>query len=63
MARYYALSVEMTLFGGRALVRRWGRIGTGGRCRIELFEDPGAAEQAMHRLARIKSRRGYLPTT
>lgn len=28
MARFYELSVEPTLFGEVALVRRWGRIGT-----------------------------------
>lgn len=60
MARFYAMSIETTLFGGRSLVRNWGRIGTWGRYKIELFEDEAAAESAMTRLARIKSGRGYL---
>ena len=30
MARFYAISVEPTLFAETALVRRWGRIGTSG---------------------------------
>jgi len=60
MARFYAMSIETTLFGGRSLVRNWGRIGTWGRYKIELFEDEAAAETAMARLARIKSGRGYL---
>jgi len=55
MARFYAMSIEPTLFGGRSLVRNWG-----GRYKIELFEDEAAAESAMVRLAGIKSARGYL---
>ncbi|MER9475744.1 WGR domain-containing protein [Mesorhizobium sp. M0520] len=31
MPRFYALSIEETLFGHACLVRRWGRIGTTGR--------------------------------
>jgi predicted DNA-binding WGR domain protein len=60
MARFYAMSIGPTLFGGRSLVRNWGRIGTWGRHKIELFEDEAAAESAMVRLAGIKSARGYL---
>jgi len=59
MARFYAMSIEPTLFGGRSLVRHWGRMGTRGRYKIELFEDEAAAENALARLARIKSARGY----
>eukprot|EP01037_Dinobryon_pediforme_P016622 gene16622-16803_t len=29
MARFYAIAIERTLFGDWAVVRRWGRIGTG----------------------------------
>ena len=59
MARFYAMSIEPTLFGGLSLVRNWGRMGTRGRYKIELFEDEAAAESAMARLAGIKSARGY----
>ena len=34
------------LFGGVSLLREWGRIGTQGRHRIELFEDAGSAADA-----------------
>jgi predicted DNA-binding WGR domain protein len=61
MARFYAMSIEPTPFGGEALVRNWGRIGTRGRYRMDLFEDEAAAERAMARLARIKCGRGYVP--
>lgn len=36
--RFYALSIEQTLFGEPVLVRRWGRIGTRGRIRLETCE-------------------------
>jgi predicted DNA-binding WGR domain protein len=61
MARFYAMSIEPTLFGGRSLVRNWGRIGTRGRYKIELFDDEATAERALARLARIKCGRGYIP--
>lgn len=59
MARFYVLTVESDLFGGTALTRNWGRIGTRGRFRIELF---GSRQEAERRLAAIASRkvsRGY----
>ncbi|WP_421580731.1 WGR domain-containing protein [Shinella sp. M31] len=31
MARFYAMSIEPTLFGETAVTRRWGRIGSTGR--------------------------------
>lgn len=58
MARFYALSVEPTLFGP-ALVCRWGRIGTDGRRRTELHEDIAAAEVALTRRLGQKLKRGY----
>ncbi len=39
IARFYAMSIEPDLFGGSALVRHWGRIGTRGQERIDLFTD------------------------
>lgn len=59
MARFYCLSVEGSLFGDTALVREWGRIGTSGRRRLDLFADVAQAEHAMRRLATAKLRRGY----
>ncbi|RUV46784.1 WGR domain-containing protein, partial [Mesorhizobium sp. M5C.F.Ca.IN.020.29.1.1] len=43
MARFYALSIEETLFGQTCLVRRWGRIGTTGRVVQHSFDDEGEA--------------------
>jgi predicted DNA-binding WGR domain protein len=60
MARFYALSVQPTLFGEVSLVRNWGRIGRSGQTKVETFdakEDMGAA---FARLERVKRRRGYV---
>lgn len=61
-ARFYALSVEPTLFGDMALVRHWGRIGTRGRHRIDLYSSLQEAWQAADIIARSKRRRGYQET-
>ncbi len=37
MARFYVLAIEPTLFGETALVREWGRIGSWGRRRLDLY--------------------------
>jgi len=58
-ARFYVLSIQPTLFGEHALMRQWGRIGTLGRCRLDLHATAEAARQAMNRLAAAKRRRGY----
>ncbi len=59
MARFYALSLEPSLFGEIVLVRRWGRIGAPGRSRLEVFADERAAVTAMMALLRQKRARGY----
>ncbi|MBB6357777.1 putative DNA-binding WGR domain protein [Aminobacter aganoensis] len=59
MARFYRLSVERSLFGCAALVREWGRIGTSGRRRLDLFAEAADAEAALCKLAASKRRRGY----
>lgn len=59
MHRFYRLRLMRDLFGGVSLLREWGRIGTHGRHRIELFEDAGSAADAMIILYRAKQKRGY----
>jgi predicted DNA-binding WGR domain protein len=59
MARFYVLSVQPTLFGEVSLVRHWGRIGTKGRQKIELFDACGDAKAALARLVEKKRKRGY----
>jgi predicted DNA-binding WGR domain protein len=57
--RYYRMEVWPDLFGRALLMRQWGRIGTGGRRRLDPFPDAGAATNALARIARSKRRRGY----
>lgn len=59
MARYYAIAIQPTLFGGSSVVREWGRIGTRGRCKVELFDNIEQAAVIKDRLERSKRRRGY----
>ncbi|KQS59361.1 hypothetical protein ASG39_18765 [Rhizobium sp. Leaf371] len=59
MARFYALSLEPSLFGEIVLVRRWGRIGASGRSRLDVYADETTAIRAMLALLRQKRARGY----
>lgn len=59
MARFYVLSVEDALFGGKALLRSWGRIGTRGREVRHLYPSEALAQQAMDDWLRRKQKRGY----
>ena len=58
-ARFYVLSLQPTLFGDTAVVRHWGRLGTNGRVRIDLYASREQARSALHALEAIKRRRGY----
>jgi predicted DNA-binding WGR domain protein len=59
MARFYAIAIEPALFGEVSLVRRWGRIGTMGRCTIEFFDTAAEAVEAFSNLLQRKLHRGY----
>ena len=59
MARFYRVSIEPDLFGGVAIVRRWGRIGTDGRELRTWHPDAGQAEILADRAVAAKRRRGY----
>ncbi|HTI01548.1 MAG TPA: WGR domain-containing protein [Acidisoma sp.] len=58
--RFYRMEVISDLFGTVLLLRTWGRIGTDGRERREVFADRQAAAAALDRLAAAKRRRGYV---
>ena len=62
MARFYVLSIEPTLFGDAALVREWGRLGTQGRRRLDLFREHATASEALETWLSRKIRRGYQVT-
>jgi predicted DNA-binding WGR domain protein len=59
MARFYVLSLEETLFGDTALVREWGRLGTRGRRRLDLYQARAQAREALESWFGRKLRRGY----
>jgi predicted DNA-binding WGR domain protein len=59
MARFYVLSIEPTLFDDLALVRRWGRIGSAGRERIDLHPSRPIAQIELKKWLDRKRRRGY----
>ncbi len=57
--RFYVLSWQPGLFGGGALLRSWGRIGTKGRSLLAFYEDRGRAQAAAERIIRRRLRHGY----
>ncbi|WP_105422330.1 MULTISPECIES: WGR domain-containing protein [Neorhizobium] len=61
MARYYALSMQPTLFGEIAVVRRWGRIGSRGGEKTEVFATEREAAMHFLDLARRERQKGYRP--
>ncbi len=60
MDRFYELTLEPTLFGQWAVVRRWGRFQSEGQKREVWFDAPSPAVAFMDRLHSQKVRRGYL---
>ena len=59
MRRFYRLDVQPDLFGGFLLLKQWGRIGAGGRIKVERYEDEAPVLDALQRQAERKRRRGY----
>ena len=59
MARFYALSVQPTLFGEWTLVREWGRIGRRPQALIKTYPTASDAAHAELQLVAAKQRRGY----
>jgi predicted DNA-binding WGR domain protein len=57
--RFYHLEILPDLLGRTMLVRRWVRIGTSGRQRLDPNPEAGAALNALAQLVRANRRRGY----
>ena len=58
--RYYALTVQPTLFGNVDLVCEWGRIGSPGTVRFIPLDDEGQAIDAIRRIVAKRKARGYV---
>jgi len=61
MARFYAMTIEPTLFGDVSLTRRWGRIGSRGHMMAHSFEREADAVDLFLELLSRKRKRGYRP--
>jgi predicted DNA-binding WGR domain protein len=61
VARFYVLAVEPSLYGDAVLVRAWGRIGSLGRQRLDLYASAVDAGEALEDWLARKVRRGYAP--
>jgi predicted DNA-binding WGR domain protein len=57
-ARFYSMDVERDLFGRVVIVRRWGRIGTFGKVRLDEHPDEGRALAALVAIEAKKKRCG-----
>ena len=57
--RFYTFTWQPSLFGGLALVRSWGRIGTSGRSRAIFFADQEGAQKAVEEIMKRRMAHGY----
>ena len=62
LARFYQVEIQPTLFGGWAVICRWGRIGTYGSMRQDWFVSLPEAQIAQTSRVARKFRRGYAHT-
>jgi predicted DNA-binding WGR domain protein len=62
IARFWRSVVTPTIFGGWALLREWGRIGSPGTAKSSTFETETEARRAEQRGIRRRELHGYQPT-
>jgi predicted DNA-binding WGR domain protein len=58
--RFYSLHLAPTLFGEWAMVVEWGRIGSPGTVREQVFQTEQSAESALTKRVTGKTKRGYI---
>jgi len=58
-ARFYRMAVLPNLFGEWTLEREWGRIGQGGKIRMDWYDREEEAVGALLLTEEAKRRRGY----
>jgi len=59
MARFYRIWFGDDLFGNATVIREWGRIGSPGRVRVDVHDNPAAAAAWLARIEQAKRRKGY----
>ena len=57
--RFYTLAWQPSLFGGGAIVRHWGRIGTKGQWRAIFFGSREDAQKTVEEILRRRMGHGY----
>jgi predicted DNA-binding WGR domain protein len=57
--RFYSLTWQPSLWGGGALIRTWGRIGTKGRTLETFHEDRGSTRALVEQIVKRRLQRGY----
>ena len=57
--RFYTMTWQPTLWGGGALLRHWGRIGTKGRSLLTHYADRSSAQALIDHSVRRRLQRGY----
>lgn len=58
--RFYTLRVTPSLFNEWTLLREWGRIGSGGTLKTDVFITEEEARQKMDTLIKEKLKKGYV---
>jgi predicted DNA-binding WGR domain protein len=58
--RFYSLHLAPTLFGECALIAEWGRVGSPGTVREQVFQTEQSAEAALIKRVTAKTKRGYM---
>ena len=59
--RFYTLAIQRTLWGEFAVVRQFGRIGTGGRRHVRFFASADEAREDFDHEVERRRRRHYSP--
>ena len=57
--RFYRLSLAQNLFGEWSLMREWGRLGSAGHEKLDLYDTLDAARAALSKKLQEKRGRGY----
>ncbi len=57
--RFYSLTWQPALWGGEALIRTWGRIGSKGRTLETFHEDRESIRELVERIVQRRLQRGY----